>query len=398
MYLVSQVFQSALLAFSGTSQNSFSSPNKIIEDAVRSVINNIDLVESKRVAPLLPAVYSGDYLYAYPDDASVITDIIPYTGMNPFSDTIKSGGWEMDKYNDTSSVVFSTDYINGVRILRIKPGLQANDTTTQINACNSLTADGTVTATGDAGNLGLNTITFLNGNASLDFDIIPSTGSATISIASMTARDVSSITRDGVFSVGVFIPKELVGFLSSVALRIKNDTSNYISMSSAVTGYGGSFVEGFNILRFSRRTATVTGTFVETNITAIDIIMAHTAAGVVRGVKIDAITATKGVGYIIKYYSKNNFISGDTGKFIEIPASVGLIDKINVETEAYQLVVYEAQKIMDQVLNEGTAGKVYQWAERELNGIFGDYSRPGLYTMYKKRNPSDRRPNISHYT
>lgn len=396
MYTVNQVFSTALRAFSGASRNSFLDPNGIIADSVRSVSNNVTLVESKRVIPLLPALYTGDNVYAAPEDLDTVIGFYPYDNRE---NTTIGGASPLTIGRDTNNLRndFTVEYRNGVKVLRVQPGY-IQDTPIVINKCDSLTEDGTVAVSSDAGNVNVNTIFYLNGTAAIDFDITPSAGSATVTFTDMTAKDISTMTRDGVFSLGVFVPVGLESNITSLTLRVGSDASNYDEMTTTTTAYGSSFIHGFNIARFERRGATTTGTVDEDNITYIQFTITHTLSTAVTGVKLDAIAAHKGIGYQLEYYSDYYFTDKTTGAFKIEPTDGGLLDKVNVGKEAFELVVREAQKIMDQLLRGEKSGRVYQSAERELMGVWGDFSNPGLYEQYRLRFPSERRSMITPYT
>lgn len=396
MYTVNQIFSTALRPFSGVSRNSFLDPNGIIADAVRSVSNNVTIVESKRVIPLLPALYTGDNLYAAPSDIDAVIGFYPYdrretTTINNTS-PLAIG---RDTYNTRND--FAVEYRNGVKMLRVQPG-SILDTPIMVNQCDSLTADGTVTISGDGANLNTNSIFYLNGTAAIDFDIVPSGGSATITFTDMIDKDMSSITRDGVISLGLFVPAGLESRLTSLTLRIGNDPSNYYEMTTTTTAYGSSFIHGFNIARFERRGATTVGTVDEAAIDYVTLTVIHSLSETVTGVKLDAIAAHKGIGYQLEYYSNHYFMDKTTGAFKEAPTDGGLLDKVYFGKEAYELVVREAQKIMDYNLRGEKGGRVYQAAERELMGIWGDFDNPGLYQQYRLQFPSEKRSVITQYT
>jgi hypothetical protein len=319
MYTVNDVFSTALRPFSGTSRNSFASPNGIVSDAVRTASRTVDFIESKRVLPLEPALYTGDNLYHCPEDADTILDLYPAGGR---SITEQAGFTKTDPLsigNDyaNQNVNFTTEWRNGMKLLRIQPGF-INDTPILIHDCNSLTDDGTVTISGDGANLGVNSVFYLNGLGSIDFDIVPSGGSVTIDFTGITAKDIETITRDGVFTLGIFLPANLVGHITNVRLQIGTDSSNYYQMTSSTTAYGSSFIQGFNIMRFERRGAMEAGTVDDTAIDFAEVKIDHDLTQTAVGVKLDTLYAHKGLGYNLSYYSDYHFMN-TAGAFLKIP-------------------------------------------------------------------------------
>lgn len=395
MYTVNDIFTSALQPFSGVSRNSFRSPNDVIYDAVRTVSNTVQIVEAKRVVPLLPALYSGDNLYAVPADFDTPIGFYPYDNRQIESiNRTNPASISRDTYNVGRD--FAIEYRNGAKLLRIQPG-SLSISPTMVNQCDSLTADGTVAVSGDAASLALNTVFFLNGTASIDFNIVPSGGSATVTFTDMISKDLSAITRDGVFSVGVFVPVELENKITSLTLVVGTDASNYYTMTASTTAYGGAFTQGFNIVRFERRSASETGTIDDTDITYLALTITHTATTTVTGVKIDAFSAHKGIGFSMEYYGNYFFIQKNSTTYLQKPTDNALLDTVIFGKEVFELVVREAQKIMDQQLRGEKAGTVYQQAERDLQGIWGDFSNPGLYEQYRLKFPSERRSVITQY-
>ena len=402
MFTVNQVFQSALRPFSGTSSNSFVNPNGIVSDAVRQVAAEVDIIESKRTAPLLPALYTGDNLYLRPDDADTILDIYPPSGrnINEQADFSRTDPMSISTDISLENTNFLTEYRSGVALLRVQPGY-FNDTPIVLNHCDSLTENGTIVASSDANNLALNTVFYLNGTASLDFNITAGNGNALITVTGMDAVDISTITRDGAFTVGIFVPAELVGKITNLTIQVGSSASDYYEMTATTNAYGGAFIHGFNIVRFKRRSATTTGTVTESSITYLRISIAHTLADteVATGVKLDTFMASKGVGYTISYYSKYHFMDAVTGALIEEPNSPSLADKVVVEKDTFGLIVAECKKIMDMELRGEKGGAVYKQAERDLNGVWGDFSKSGtgMYENYRIKFPSERRPVVTQY-
>ena len=402
MYTVNQIFQSALRPFSGTSANSFADPNGIVADAVRRVSSEVDLIESKRTAPLLPALYTGDNMYLRPADADTILDIYPPSGrnQNELADFTRTDPMSISRDVYLQNANFLTEYRSGVALLRVQPGY-FNDTPIILNHCDSLTANGSITASSDASALALNTVFFLNGTASIDFNISAGNGNAVITVLAMDEVDISSITRDGAFTAGIFVPASLVGKITNINFRVGNGALAYYEMNANTNSFGGQFTEGFNIVRFERRAASEVGTVDETTISYLRVDIVHTLvdAESATGVKLDTFMASKGVGYTISYYSKYHFLDATTGLLIQEPSDPNLSDKVIVEKDGFDLVVAECKKIMDMELRGESGGAVYKQAERDLNGVWGDFSKSGtgMYENYRIKFPSERKAVITQY-
>lgn len=396
MKTTSDLFNSALIPFSGVQRDSFNSPNNIITEAVRQVKMNVDITESKKVVPLTQAVYSGDYLYALPTDVDSIISLTPINGkFSSWEEYINRDARSMGL--DTSSLnnSFRTEYRQGTRLMRIT-GNHTTTTPIVLHDCDTLDENGTVTATVDANNIGINTINFIDGVGSIDFNITPSSGIATIVFDGIDTQDISSITRDGSFSMMLDVPVDLAGKITSVRIRLGNDSSNYLQQTVTLNAFNGAFVQGYNPVRFERRTATTTGTVDETDITYMEVSITHTASTNVIGVKIDHIIAEKGVAYALAYYSNLHYINS-AGVSMDSPTSAGLGDSVIFNNDTFALIVEEMKKLMDFELKGDNAGNVWQSAFRSLMGTQGNANEDGLYAQYKRRWLSERKTNISFY-
>jgi hypothetical protein len=212
-------------------------------------------------------------------------------------------------------------------------------------------------------------------------------------------KDISDITADGAFTASIFIPKELIGKITNIKLRLGNDAGNYIEGTVSANSYGGVFTEGFNDIIFSRRSMTGTGTVDDSAISYLQIRITHTmGTGVVaRGVRIDNVKASRGSGVLFSYYSKYWLIDATTGVFMDKPVSSGLSEKLILSKDTFDLAVLELQKILDMKRAGNNQSDVYRNAQRDLFGLQGVVAEEGAYKKYKRRFPSERQPQITRY-
>ena len=396
MLTTSSLFNAALIPFSGVQSNSFNNPNNIIVEAVRQVKLNVDITESKKIIPLTQAVYSGDYLYALPTDVDTVISLTPIDGkFTSWDEFINRDARSMGLDTLSTSNAFRTEYRQGTRLMRIT-GDVTTSTPIVLNDCNSLDDNGTVTATADANNIGINEINFIDGVGSVDFNITPSSGIATVVFDGIETQDISSITRDGSLSLMLDVPAELAGKVTSVRIRVGNDSSNYLQQTVTANSFNGAFTQGWNPVRFERRSAVTVGTVDETNITYMEVSIISSVTTDVIGVKIDHLIAEKGVAYALAYYSNLHYTNAD-GIFIDTPASVGLGDSVIFNNDTFALIVEEMKKLMDFELKGDNAGSVWQNSNRVLRGAQGIVNEEGLYKKYERRWLSERKPNISYY-
>lgn len=392
----SQLFNAALIPFSGVQQDSFSNPNQIITEAVRQVKMNVDITESKKNIPLTQAIYSGDYLYALPTDMDAVIALTPINGKFSSWDEYlnrDARSMNLDTFSEFNS--FRTEYRQGTQLMRITNS-QSTPTTIVLHDCNSLDGNGIVTVADDATALGINEINFMDGAGSVDFNIIPSTGLASAVFTGINPQDLSSVTRDGSISLMLFVPADLAGKVTSIRLRVGNDSSNYIQQMVTLNAFNGAFTEGWNPVRFELRTAVTIGAVTDTAVTYMEVAIISTAVTNIIGVKIDHIIAEKGIAYALAYYSDLYYMN-DSGIFINEPTSVGLGDTTIFNSDTVALIVEEMKKLMDFELKGDNAGKIWQGAFRTLMGTQGNANEDGLYRQYQRRWLSERKPNISYY-
>lgn len=396
MQTTSNLFDAALVPFSGVQQDSFSNPNNTIVEAVRQVNMNVDITESKKIIPLTQAVYSGDYLYALPTDVKTIISLTPINGkFSSWDEYINRDARSMSLDSTSLNNSFRTEYRQGTQLIRIT-GNQSMSTPIVLHNCDTLDENGIVTAINDANNIGINEINFMDGVGSVDFNITPSSGIATIVFDNITSQDITAVTRDGSFSMMVDVPADLAGKITSMQIRLGNDSSNFIQQTVTTNAFNGGFNRGYNPVRFERRTATTIGTVDISNITYMEVSIIHTASTNVIGVKIDHIIAERGVAYALAYYS-NFYYTDSSGVFIDRPSSVGLGDFIIFNDDTFALVVEEMKKLMDFELKGDNAGNIWQSAFRSLMGTQGNANEDGLYKQYKRRWLSERKPNVTFY-
>lgn len=399
MYNVNDIFNAALLPYSGTSRQAVNDPALTIYQAALKVRSKVDIVEAERVVPLLPAVYSGENLYIVPEDFDIPISL----------DRVGDGfqGWDLspqrtshqnakNRNRRNKGLNFSTEYRMGTRLMRITDNVSESEPMV-LNSCSSLVGDGDFSAVGDAENLSTNEVFFLNNGASLDFDITQDLGRSGIKTVNMADKDISHLTRDATISYALYVPKNLVGNIDQMSIKIGSDESNFYEMKTNQNAYGNAPTEGYNTIRLNLRNATETGTVDDSNISYIEISIAHTdLEDAITGVKIDSVLAQKGVGYSLSYYSKFYFID-DNGNFIAKPTSDNLSEKTIFSEDTRDLVVYEAQRILDFEINGQSGGVRNQDARRDLVGVQNIVEEDGLYARYRRDNPSKRAVNISSY-
>lgn len=405
MYTVSELFNSALSAFSGTSANAFTDKQLLVWDALRAVRRNVDIPEAKRVVPLTPVLVEGDFMYAEPDDVDIPLGILPVQGrsIGGAHNTVNRVSADMmnDNYlSNNLATQYAREYRMGIPLLRINSGVAPVAKQVLQNFV-SLNENGVVTVAGDGSNADISEVWFLTDNASLSFDITQGTGVTTITsiMTGAQIKDISDITSDGAFTSSIFIPKELVGKITNIKLRLGNDSVNYIEGTIIKNSYDGVFVEGFNDTIFPRRSTTEVGTVDDSSISYLQLRITHTmdSASIASGVRVDNVKASRGSGILFSYYSKYLVIDANTGAFMDKPVSSGLSEKLILGKDTFDLAVLELQKVLDMKRAGNNQSDIYRNAQRDLFGLQGIVAEEGAYKKYKRRFPSERQPQITRY-
>ncbi len=404
MYTVSELFNSALSAFSGTNANAFVDKQVLVWDALRAVRRNVDIPEAKRIVPLNPVLVERDFMYAEPDDVDTPLGFLPVQGrsLSGVHNTMNRVSVDMMNNNYLSNNLitqYTREYRMGVPLLRVNSGIAPVAGQVLQNFV-SLTENGTITIGGDGSNEDISEVWFLTDGGSLAFDITQSTGVTTVtSVTTTSSKDITDITSDGAFTASLFIPKELVGKITNIKLRLGNNAANYIEGTVTTNSYGGAFTEGFNDVIFSRKATTATGTIDDSEITYLQLRITHTmgTGEIALNVRIDNVKASRGTGLLFSYYSKCLLINATTGAFLDKPVSSGLSEKLILNKDTFDLAVFELQKVLDMKRAGNNQGDIYRNAQRELFGLQGIVAEEGAYKKYKRRFSSERQPQITRY-
>jgi hypothetical protein len=173
-------------------------------------------------------------------------------------------------------------------------------TSAQLHNCDSLTANGTVAAGGDATNLTIDDVEYEEGNGSLNFDVSAGT-SLIISFTGITAKDLSTIFNKSYVVLKAWLPT--ITNFTSIAVRIGNDSSNYVEKTETVPAGSTSLIAGLNTFAFKIADGTTTGTVDETAIDYIRIAITYSGATTDTDFRIDDIRVGEGTKMELEYYS-----------------------------------------------------------------------------------------------
>lgn len=346
--------------------------------SVRKVHNLVDLRSSKRTSSLAPGIYNQVYTYPAPADLKddCIVDIRKqYDRIEAFNATTAEE-FDRRKTYDKSSIAI--DDRDGVKVLNIATDLATDELT--INACDSLTENGTFVAADDASNLSLDTYNKINGGASIKYDLATGAILATITNSTMTAVDLTQYKNREIF-VWQYIP--LTTALTSFTIRWGSSASDYWAATATTTADGLAFKVGWNLLKFSWPT-TDTGT---PDITAVNYFQLRINKTALMAAsndwRTDFVVARAGEVHDVIYYSRY-FWTTAAGAYI--PDSTADTDLLVGDEEDFELFVKSAM---------ATAGPVCRLEVMERKENVDDFTT--AIENYKIGKPSERKVVITTY-
>ncbi len=353
--------------------------------AGRNILSKIDALGTKRRTNLTTALFDDVFNYALPSDFKEAIDLRPQVNRS-LGDNFTgrfTEAFDLRKALENNQINVSSN--DGAKFIRIAKNITPAPIT--ISAMDSLTGtNGEWTVVGSATNLAVNTIFFISNAASIEFDLV-ATGDG-IQNTTLTAVDLSDHDEVSNIFVWVYIPD--ASKVTSVTTAWGNDltTKFWTGVAQTTQHDGSAFRNGWNQISTPWATATETGTVDPSAIDSVSVVVAGEAQSNIR---VDQITSAIGKIFELVYYSK--FIFRDSsGAFIEKPTTDS--DVLNLDEDAYNIYVNELAYLAAQQ-NQGEDARFDQnFLREELYGVPG---KPGLYTIYNKKHPSERLRQRSQY-
>jgi hypothetical protein len=352
-----------------------------MREAAGNILSRIDPAETRRIQPLTNALFPDVFSYTAPSDlkGDKVIDIRPQTSRSLTDQFSNSYSREFDLRKQMESGLLSVTHDDAAKRLNISKELSPAPSV--LHTMDEIADNGTWAVGNDATNLTKDSLFKTQGNASLNFDLDGSTTDGYIENSTMTAVDLTTQDELGTLFVNVYLPDASV--ITNVTLRWGNDVSNYWSGTATTRHDGTALQNGWNLVCFDWNGATETGSV---NPAAIDYLRVGITydGNAETDIRVDYITAAIGAIYDIEYYSKFLFRSS-AGVWLEEPTATDDTDIVNLDTEAYNIFLYELSRLIALEL-QGEDSTVDTTAySGELNG---DGTKPGLYKEYTRSNPS----------
>jgi len=172
-----------------------------------------------------------------------------------------------------------------------------------VESCDS--TDDLVSVTGDASTATLDELIYTQGTGSLRFTVTASGGTTTITFG-VDAFDITDLLTKNYAFLDLGCPATNTANITSVALRMGNDSSNYYTMSATTRYRGQAIGPGFGLIGFDLTSATEVGSVTDTAIDYVAVIITTPLSGVNGVYHLDNIFLSQGTFFQLPYYSSKN--------------------------------------------------------------------------------------------
>lgn len=372
----------------GTSIDQVTNQLALINRGTKDLLLEIDPMETKRKAQITNAIYDDVYNYSAPADlkGNKIIDIRPQVRRTPGDNISTTYSEQFDLYKGLKPNMVHVEYDGGTKFLRIDIPLTGGET---LHTMTSITGNGTWAVGDDATNLTADTLDYVSGSASLNFDVDGNTTAGYIENSTMTAVDLSDEDEKSSLFLWLYIPDSTA--FTSCNLRWGNDTSNYWSRTVTAPHYG-SFANGWNLLRFDWNGATETGTVAPASIDYLRVTVNYDGTAD-TDFRVDNIVSRLGTIHEIVYYSNYIFKDGTTSAQKEDAENDA--DTIILDPDARNLLLYKiaylgAQQIQgqDSGFDVSFFGAEYEKLKRRYKSLYKSEVEKPRQQYYRTPRPS----------
>lgn len=327
---------SDLITAIGVDSNTTSNILAIANRAAREVVSDVDLRSTKRKASLSPQLYKRVWDYGKPSDMKDWALIDIRKQIKRVARWTLTSNEEFDARKSINKQLITISDLDGNGLLRISADVDSKELI--LNDMDSLTNDGTWTASGDASNLAVDYQDFMNGSASLSFNSAVNFTSAILENSTMSSADLTLYKNHEIF---LWLKFPITAGVTSVKLRFGSSSGAYWEATATTNNEGTAFYTGWNLLRFAWP-ATSIGTPVITaiNYLRIQIVGAGTAVAATAW-KADFVVARIGDIHYVIYYSKFGW---QTSAGVYIENSTVSTDLLNADTEEFELFVLKGKQ------------------------------------------------------
>jgi len=317
----------------GTDLNKVENLDGLINRASRRLLSDIDPQETIRIVQIQSPIFDRVYDYPLPSDlkGNRAIDIYPQINRRPSDMFNQVNNEEFGAYkkDGTLNIKFDTAF----KTLRLANDGQA---AVMINPLDDLTSAGTWASGGDAINLVSDNLQYVQGSASLKFDVDGATGTAFIENSTMQPVDLTPKDNEGVVFGWMYMPSTPNPVVTSVTFRWGSSSGDYFEKAVTVRQDGTAFQHGWNLLKFDWNTATTTGSPDSSAINYLRLEFAYPSGTPIQAFRFDAVTSQLGQIFELEYYSKFLFRDAITGAFQETVTDDSNL--VNLDVDSYNIL------------------------------------------------------------
>lgn len=342
-------------------------------------------VESMRRAPLAAYVHDDLNNYALASDFGSLIDLAPEADRTLWDRAFRDGAGRFDREKATRNRTLSIEGSEGQKIARINWKARKAKV---LNACNSLTGNGTFSAVAGATGLATDEITKFSGSGSIRFSVA-ATGDG-VKNTTMTAVDLTDEDEVGTLIFAVFLGSDYAR-LTSITPVWGNDITTKYWTGAPVTAQadGTAFKQGWNVLKAEWSAATQTGTVAPATINSLKVTLAVTAA--MANVRLDNVMFSVGRAFDCQYYSKFLYKDASSGVWKSRPTSDD--DYVMVDNDTLPLFLMECLEDMAHQMEGTDSAFDINFARAKMKELYPAYT--GLYpsqAMKKRGQTGSRTP------
>jgi hypothetical protein len=264
---------------------------------------NYKMPTSERQSDFL--MFNGVNEYPLPEDfAGIIEPKRPYGNLSPTFQHQTTKSFVHWPYGYATS--FKFDRENQYLVANMPDGTRAT-----LNACDSLTENGTWAASDGASGLFLDNQIYTEGTGSLNFTITAGVDAILTCTGMSAAVDATDYLNQGWIFLDIDCPNSNTTALTSITLRIGSDASNYYEMIATTRYRGDTILNNWGLVGFNMATKTTVGS---PDVTGIDYIRVAIAGAETGTYRLDNIFLANAVYFQLPYYSQYN-IKADDGTY-----------------------------------------------------------------------------------
>lgn len=315
----------------------------VFNRAARECLADVDFFETKRTQQVTTPIYDKVYNYSTPADLKLnkVIDLRPQVNREVSDNVDQTYSEQFDLRKSKNE--FTIEYINSVKTLRFSKSITPAQKA--LSAVNNTTG---WSVGNDATNLTKDTLYYISGGASLNFDLSGATTDGYIENSTLTAVDLSDDEDIASLFMYVYFPDSSI--ITSVNLRWGSASDAYWNRTVTAPHDRTSFQNGWNLLRFDWNGATEVGAADASAIDYVRVTINYDGTAD-TDIRVDNIVSNRGKIFEMVYYSDYLF-QNSSGTLQEETSS----DDDTVILEAASMNVYlhkVAEMAAQQVQQQG---------------------------------------------